>query len=76
MERYAVEGSTILGWTFTVDAPGLEAAIEAARRVASRAGVAAGSLRIRAVPQASHRLVGGDAAGEEDAGPALIVEIW
>jgi len=73
VERYAVEGSTVLGWTFTVDAPGLEAAIETARRVAGRVGVPAGPLRIRSVPV---RLVRVGDAGEQEAGPALTFEIW
>jgi hypothetical protein len=73
VERYAVEGSTVLGWTVTVEARGLEAAFEAARRIARRAGVPAGSLRIRAV---DHRAARGDGAAEEEGGPALTVEIW
>lgn len=72
MERYAVEGS-VLGWTVTVDAQGLEAAIDAARRIAGRVGVPAGSLRIRAVDAPLGR---GDGAAEDEPGPALIVEIW
>ena len=74
MERYAVEGSTVLGWTVTVDAPGPKAAIEAAQRIAGRIDLPAGPLRVRAVDHRVARCDGTDAA--EDAASGLLVEIW
>jgi len=71
MERYAIEGSTVLGWTITVDAPGPGAAIEEARRIARRIDPPAGPLRVNAV---DHRVVRCDDSLEER--PPLVVEIW
>ncbi|HUL76828.1 MAG TPA: hypothetical protein VL691_06150 [Vicinamibacteria bacterium] len=73
MERYAVEGSTVLGWTITVDAPGPGAAIEEAQRIASRIDLPAGPLSVNAV---DHRVVRCEDAPGAEARPALVVEIW
>ena len=70
MERYSVEGSTVLGWTITVDAPGPGAAIEEARRIARRIDPPAGPLRVNAV---DHRVVRCDYSPDQ---PPLFVEIW
>ena len=70
MERYSVEGSTVLGWTITVDAPGPGAAIEEARRIARRIDPPAGPLRVNAV---DHRVVRCDHSPDQ---PPLFVEIW
>ncbi|HXK12330.1 MAG TPA: hypothetical protein VMT70_22015 [Vicinamibacteria bacterium] len=73
MERYAVEGSTVLGWTITVDAPGPGAAIQEAQRIASRIDLPAGGLCVRAV---DHRVVRCDDAAATDERTGLFVEIW
>ena len=71
MERYAIEGSTVLGWTITVEAPGPGAAVEQARRIARRIDLPSGTLRVHAV---DHRVVCCDRAPE--AKVPLVVEIW
>jgi len=71
MERYAIEGSTVLGWTVTVEAPGPGAAVEEARRLAGRIDLPSGTLHVHAV---DHRVVRCDHAPE--ARLPLVVEIW
>lgn len=71
MGRYSVEGSTILGWTITVEAPGPGAAVEEAQRLARGIDPPAGPLRVTAV---DHRVVRCD--DSLDARPPFVVEIW
>jgi hypothetical protein len=71
VRRYSVEGSTVLGWTITVDAPEPGAAIEEARRIARGIDPAVGPVRVNAV---DHRVLRCDDSPE--AGPPLFVEIW
>jgi hypothetical protein len=70
VERYEIEGSTVLGWTVTVDARGRGAAVEEAQRIASRIDLPAAPLRVHVV---DHRVVRCDDVPEAG---ALCVEIW
>jgi hypothetical protein len=71
VERYAVEGSTLLGWTIHVDANGPGEAVEEAQRIASLIDVPQLQMKIHGV---DHSVVRCQDAPESAA--EAFVEIW